>query len=269
MAIVLILFTYPAAADTGILYVDPATGMELVFIKGGCYDMGDSVGDGDPNERPAHEVCISDFYIGKYEVTNAQYKKFRPKHSSGNYEDSNLDEDKLPAVNISWEDAVDFARWLSDKTGQKYRLPTEAEWEYAARAGTKTSWFWGNNPDEACQYANVADMTAKKRWPRWTAFFCNDGYAVASPVGSFKPNRLGLYDMLGNAWEWCADVYDSRAYSKLPKNNPVYQGAGEYRIVRGGGWSNGPMGIRISHRIGLTPTFGHHALSFRLLKDVQ
>jgi len=269
IVLILLLFAYPAVAYAEALYIDPSTGMELVFIKGGCYEMGDSVGDGDPNERPAHEVCISDFYIGKYEVTNAQFKKFRPQHSSSNYEGLNLDEDRQPAVNVSWEDAVDFARWLSDKTGQKYRLPTEAEWEYAARAATKTSRFWGNNPDDACQYANVGDMTAKKRWPRWTAFFCDDGYVVASPVGSFKPNGFGLYDMLGNAWEWCEDVYDSRAYVKLPQNNPVYEGSGEYRVVRGGGWSNGPMGIRISHRVGLTPTFGHHALGLRLLKDVQ
>ncbi len=269
LGLIVLLLTCPAAIHADPLYTDPVTGMEFASIKGSCYEMGDSVGDGDPNERPVHEVCVSDFYIGKYDVTNAQFKKFRPQHTSGSYGGQNLDEDKQPVVNVSWEDAVDFAKWLSEKTGQKYRLPTEAEWEYAARAGTSASRFWGNNPDDACQYANVADMTAKKLWPRWTAFYCNDGYAVASPVGSFKPNGFGLYDMLGNVWQWCEDVYNSRAYSKLPKSNPVYEGAGEYRVIRGGGWSNGPMGIRSSHRIGLTLSFGHHALGFRLVKDVK
>jgi formylglycine-generating enzyme len=246
--------------------IDTTTGMELVFIKGGCYEMGDSVGDGDANERPVHTVCVNDFSIGKFAVTNAQYRKFRPQHDSGKYEGYSLNDDKQPVVNVSWYDAVAFTKWLSEKTGQTYRLPTEAEWEYAERAGTKTGRFWGNNPDDACKYANVADMTAKKRWPRWTAFFCDDGYAVSAPVGSFKPNGYGLYDMLGNVWEWTEDVYDSAAYTKLPKNNPVYEGSGEYRVMRGGGWSNGPLGVRSSHRVGLSPDFGHHALGFRLVK---
>ncbi|HTZ19104.1 MAG TPA: formylglycine-generating enzyme family protein [Dissulfurispiraceae bacterium] len=259
----------PTIIHAEALYLEPSTGIEFVFIKSGCYKMGDSAGDGDPNERPVHEACVSDFYIGRYAVTNSQFRKFRPGHSSGNYEGVNLDDDNQPVINVSWEDAVDFAKWLSEKTGQQYRLPTEAEWEYAARAGTKTSRFWGNNPDDACQYANVADISAKKLRPRWTAFFCDDGYAAASPVGSFKPNGFGLYDMLGNVWQWCEDVYDSRAYVRLPKNDPVYQGAGEARVVRGGGWSNGPMGIRSAHRVGLTPTIGHRALGFRLVREAK
>jgi formylglycine-generating enzyme len=267
--LIFVLFACPAIVCAETTYIDPLIGMELAFIKGGCYEMGDSVGDGDTNERPVHEVCVSDFYIGKYDVTNDQFKKFRPEHNSGSYEGFNLNDDNQPVVNVSWENAVDFAKWLSERTGQKYRLPSEAEWEYAARAGTKTSRFWGNNPDEACKYANVADITAKKKWPRWTVFFCDDGFSVSSPVGSFKPNGFGLYDMLGDVWQWCEDVYESRAYAKLPQNNPVYEGVGESRVIRGGGWSNGPMGIRSSHRVGLTPSFGHHALGFRLVRDVK
>jgi len=267
-AVVLILFFFicPAAVHAAASYIDPSTGMELVFLKGACYEMGDSVGDGDTNERPVHDVCVSDFYIGKYDVTNAQFRQFKPAHNSGAYEKLTLNDDKQPVVNVSWEDAQAFAKWLSKKTGQTYRLPTEAEWEYAARAGTKTGRFWGNNPDDACQYANVADMTAKKRWPRWTSFFCDDGFAVSAPVGSFKPNGYGLYDMLGNVWQWTQDVYSSEAYTRLPKNDPLYEGSGEYRVMRGGGWSNGPLGVRASHRVGLTPAFGHHALGFRLVK---
>lgn len=267
----LILFSlaYPVATRAETPYVDPSTGMELVFVKGGCFQMGDSAGDGDLNERPVHEACVTDFYIGKFEVTNDQFKKFAPQHNSGTSEDSTLNDGRQPVVNVSWEDAAAFAKWLSQQSGQSYRLPTEAEWEYAARSGSSQSRFWGDNPDEACKYANVGDLTAKKQWPKWTTFICDDGYAVSAPVGSFMANTYGLNDMLGNVWEWCEDVYNSEAYTKLPKDNPVYRGSGEYRVMRGGGWSNGPLGIRSSHRVGLSPDFGHHALGFRLVKTAQ
>lgn len=266
---ILLLFAYPLAAVAEAPYTDPSTGMEFVLIKGGCFEMGDSAGDGDPNERPVHQSCVNDFFIGRYEVTNDQFKKFMPQHNSGHSEGLSLDEEKQPVVNISWEDAGAFAKWLSQKSGQTYRLPTEAEWEFAARSGVKESRYWGNNPDEACQHANVADLTAKKQHPKWTTFFCDDGYTVSAPVGSFTANGYGLNDMLGNVWEWCEDVYNSEAYAKLPKDNPVYKGSGEYRVMRGGGWSNGPLGIRSSHRVGLSPDFGHHALGFRLVKTAK
>ncbi len=267
--IFLLFFGYVASAYAELPYADPATGMEFVLVKGGCYQMGDSVGDGDPNERPVHEACVNDFSIGKFEVTNGQYKKFRPQHNSGDSQGSTLNNDNQPVVNVSWEDAVAFAKWVSQKSGHSYRLPTEAEWEYAARAGSNKSRYWGNSLDDACKHANVADITAKKQWAQWTTIPCDDGYAVSAPVGSFKPNSYGLNDMLGNAWEWCEDIYNSEAYTKLPKNNPVFNGSGEYRVMRGGGWSNGPLGIRSSHRVGLSPNFGHHALGFRLVKDAQ
>lgn len=263
---ILLLFACVPLVRAATPSTDPATGMEFISVPGGCYLMGDSVGDGDPNERPVHEVCVSAFSIGKFEVTNVQYKKFSPQHNSGVSQGSTLNDDNQPVVNVSWENAVAFAKWLSEKSGQAYRLPTEAEWEFAARGGSSQSRFWGNNPDEACKYANVADMTAKKHWANWTSFACDDGYAVSAPVGSLLPNSYGLYDMLGNAWEWCEDIYNSEAYTKLPKDNPVYGGSGEYRVMRGGGWSNGPLGIRSSHRVGLSPSFGHHSLGFRLVK---
>jgi len=180
--------------------------------------------------------------------------------------------DSQPVANVSWEEAVAFARWLSEKSGQAYRLPTEAEWEYAARAGTTLSRYWGNDPDASCKYANVADLTAKKQRPKWTTFPCDDHHVVSAPVGSFMANGYGLHDMLGNVWEWCEDVYNSEAYTKLPKDNPVYQGAGEYRVsgaVADGAsracWGYGdPDRGRLFH-----PDFGQHALGFRLVKTVK
>jgi len=267
--LILILFACPSAVFAEGAYTDATVGMPFVFVKGGCFEMGDSTGEGDPNERPVHQVCLTDFSIGTYEVTNAQFQKFRPEHRSGTSDEKDLGGANQPVVNVSWDDAVAFAEWLSKQSGQTYRLPTEGEWEYAARAGSSQSRFWGNNPDEACAYANVADMTAKKVRPNWTTFFCDDKHFVSADVGSFKPNGNGIYDMLGNVWEWCLDVYNSEAYNKLPKDNPIFQGSGEYRVMRGGGWSNGPLGVRCSHRVGLSPDFGHHALGFRLVKTNQ
>lgn len=132
---ILVLFTCPAGSSAETQCTEPSTAMGFVFVKGGCYQMGDSVGEGDPNERPVHEACVSDFYLGKYEVTNFQYKKFAPEHSSNSPKETQLDGDRQPVVNVSWEDAAAFAKWLSEKTGDTYRLPSEAEWEYAARAG--------------------------------------------------------------------------------------------------------------------------------------
>lgn len=267
--LIVFLFVYPVAIRAAAPFTEPLTTMEFEKIEGGCFQMGDSAGGGDPNERPVHEVCLSGFYLGRYEVTNAQFKKFRADHNSGVSAEISLDGDNQPVANVSWEDASAFAEWLSKETGQTYRLPTEAEWEFAVRSGTNWSRFWGNNAEEACSYANVADLTAKKQWAKWTTFSCDDGFAVAAPVGSFKANGNGLYDMLGNVWEWCLDIYNSEAYRQLPKDNPVYGGPGEYRVMRGGGWSNGPLGIRSSHRVGLSPDFGHHALGFRLVKSAD
>lgn len=267
--LILVILIFPAATLAESPYTDPTTGMELGLIKGDCFDMGDSIGEGDPNERPVREVCVSDFYMGKYEVTNAQYKRFRPGHDSGTSEGMSLDKDGMPVVNVSWDDAMAFAAWLSQESGKIYRLPTEAEWEYAARSGSEMNHFWGNSPDRACEYANVADMSAKELRPKWTTFFCDDGYATVAPVGSFKPNEFGLYDMLGNVWEWCRDVYNSEAYIKLPSMDPLFAGRGEYRVMRGGGWSNGPLGIRSSHRVGLSPNFGHHSLGIRLVMEAD
>ncbi|MBI3815419.1 MAG: SUMF1/EgtB/PvdO family nonheme iron enzyme, partial [Nitrospinae bacterium] len=170
------------AMATGVIASDrdTVTGMEIIFIRGGCFQMGDTYGDGESDEKPIHEVCVDDFYIGKYEVTNEQFRKFRPDHNSGDYEGFSLNDDNQPVVKVSYEDAISYARWLSEKTGKKYRLPTEAEWEYAARGGMRNRNYWGDNKDDACKYANVHDRTSKSKFSDWTweNHNCDDGYAV-------------------------------------------------------------------------------------------
>lgn len=253
-------------------FIEPTTGMEFAFIKGGCFRMGDISGDGESNERPVHEVCLRDFFIGKYEVTNGQYRLFKPSYSSGNHEGADLNDDKQPVVSVNYRDeAVAFARWLEGKSGRKYRLPTEAEWEYAARAGAAAQNPWGNISPKACGYANVLDMTSKRAFSAYGPdnHKCNDGYQVSAPVGSFQPNAYGLYDMMGNVWEWTGDWYDNNYYAKSPANNPQGPPSGWARVIRGGAWNAGSGVVRVSKRSYVDQGFRLNNLGFRLVAPAQ
>jgi formylglycine-generating enzyme required for sulfatase activity len=252
-------------ANDNTRFVEPLTGMEFVAVPGGCFTMGDTHGDGQGDEKPPHNVCLNSFNMGKYEVTNAQYRRFKPKHSSGSYEGNSLNDDNQPVTNVSWFDAVAYAQWLSTKSGRTYRLPTEAEWEYAARAGNGGRNFWGDDPAEACRHANGADITAKRQWPDWAVTNCNDKHKVAAPVGSFRPNAYGLYDIMGNAWEWTNDWYDETYYNNSPKVNPRGPESGSLKVPRGGGWPNASECVRVSDRNGFPPEFYILFLGFRLV----
>ena len=253
------------------IWTEPITRMEFVWIEGGCFQMGQAAAEKTEllkevsaedyknwfeRELPQHRVCVDGFWMGKYEVTNAQYRKFEADHDSGEYEKHSLNGDNQPVVMVRWEEAQAFMKWLTEQNkknpplplpGGEFRLPTEAEWEYAARAGTTTARFWGDNPDDACQYANVHDETSQAafEWD-WKPHNCNDKYAVAAPVGQFRPNKFGLYDMLGNVWEWCADWYGP--YSKEAVNNPKGPDSGQSRLLRGGSWSDLPPSVRCASR---------------------
>jgi len=162
-------------------------------------------------------------------------------------------------IGVSWYDATAYADWLSQQTGKQYRLPTEAEWEYAARAGTTTKYWWGNTASH--EYANYgADeccsglAKGKDRW-KYTA-----------PVGSFEPNPFGLYDTVGNVWEWVQDIYSRDYYSNSLSSNPTGPSTGSYRVFRGGGWYNTAPYCRAAFRIGVSPD-GRYDLGFRLLRQ--
>ncbi|CAK8711227.1 hypothetical protein KKHLCK_00220 [Candidatus Electrothrix laxa] len=265
-------------------WTEPITGMEFVRVEGGCFQMGQmekekkqliaEVGQGDydsyfEDELPRHKVCVDDFWMAKYEVTNRQFRLFRPEHDSGEYKGKSLNGEKQPVVEVSREDARDYAVWLARQSGKKIRLPTEAEWEYAARAGTDTARFWGDAADDACRYANVADQTAKKSWPDWTIHNCDDGYAVSASIGSFWANAFGLHDMLGNVWEWCADWYGEDYYASSSKDNPTGPSSGSYRVIRGGSWYDDPGCVRSANRSRSTPDRRGNGLGFRLALPVQ
>lgn len=246
-------------------YTDPLTGMEFVRVPSGCFMMGSESGDSD--EKPAHEICVDGFWIGKYEVTNAQYRKYNPYHDSRDYMGNSLNGENQPAVYISWTEAVEFALWMSAKGTGNYRLPTEAEWEYAARAGTNGRIYWGDSQTETCSNANVYDLSSRKviNFDR-PPFPCDDGYVCTSPVGKFKANQFGLHDMMGNVWEWCSDWYDNEAYAERARKNPAYRSKGIKRVLRGGGWNTGPEGIRASNRGRNIPDHEIGSIGFRLVR---
>jgi formylglycine-generating enzyme required for sulfatase activity/serine/threonine protein kinase len=261
---------------------------DMVLVKGLVYKRGDLWGNGEPNERPAHYVRVQDFLIGKHEVTNREYMAFveaTGKHlpewmnpdSKYHYQTGtdnfykklgpalyNLDH---PVVGVSWEDAVAYCQWLSQRGAIKYRLPTEAEWELAARGGnTQVKYSWGNGSPTIALGGNVADESLKKiilDLPFiWRDY--NDNYTYTAPVGKFGANPLGLSDMTGNVWEWCGDWYDANAYKKQEMNNPKGPLQGTERVIRGGSWSDTPAKLCLSYRRGVPPQFRSNNLGFRV-----
>ena len=229
-----------------------ADGIEMVSVKGGCFEMGDIFGDGEDDEKPVHEVCVDDFYIGKYEVTQAQWQEVmgsNPAYFKGC--------DNCPVETIDWDEVQEFINKLNQKlapagikqgTGKRYRLPTDAEWEYAARSGGKKERFAGfSDESELSQYANFCDNNCEFEWKVEGQ---NDGYKNTSPVGSYKPNGLGLYDMSGNVWEWINDWYDENYYKISPKDNPKGASEGPFHVLRGGSWGDTPWDARTPDRNG-------------------
>lgn len=269
-----LLFAVPAqAADlvAGEVWIEPTTGMEFVWIPKGCYTMGSPAGEKERREdERQHEVCVEGYWLAKYEVTNAQYRQFAPSHSSGIFRYS-LNGDSQPVVLVPWNDAVAYAEWLSQKTGRTFRLPTEAEWEYAARAGTQTARYWGDDDASLCRYANIADRGIKGAFADFMLIYdgCDDGYKVSAPVGRFAPNAWGLYDILGNVWEWTASPYD-KDYSGGEKRAAT-TGEGGYRVIRGGSWQSNQAWARAAARDRILPTLRGSStgvfLGFRLARS--
>ncbi len=252
------LFTFIASLAFGIpvplfaaqpdTWREPLTHMEFVQVPGGCFEMGDTFGDGESNELPAHKVCLKSYWIGRYEVTQAQW--------------SRLMDYNLSVFNVSLEHPVDsvnqadieaFVRKLSAQHPDKvFRLPTEAEWEYACRAAGQSERFGGDAPPAGANTAEYADVHGES--------------SVA--VGSFPPNALGIHDMSGNLWEWVSDVYAMDAYLHHQLDNPHYQASGPSRLLRGGAWSHDGAFSRCSKRhMHCRPTARFDFVGFRLVLE--
>ncbi|MCP4699715.1 MAG: SUMF1/EgtB/PvdO family nonheme iron enzyme [Gammaproteobacteria bacterium] len=245
---------------------DPVSGLDFVRIKGGCFQMSSPKSEKGryKDEGSQHKVCVKDFWLAATEVTNAQYRKFKPKHNSKEYEKNSLNGDSQPAVYVSWQDAVAFTEWLNrqHKGRYEFRLPTEAEWEYAARAGTTTARYWGDDPNAACKYANVRDKTLKQAFGWSDIHNCTDGYAVTAPVGRFRPNGFGLYDILGNVWEWTCSKWEN-PYNGEEKRCISKNRVSGYRVFRGGSWDLRPRGVRSAVRSSRKPDGRDNVLGFR------
>lgn len=234
----------------------------MVLVKGGTFEMGDVFGDGDKDEKPVHPVTVTDFFISQYEVTVADFRKYckdtkrdMPEQPRWGWMDDH------PVVNVSWQDAKAYCAWLTDKTGTHYRLPYEAEWEYAARNGGKKLRF------------PVGDKISKET----AQYGQNAKTGSVVPVGSFKPNDLGIYDMAGNAAEWCEDWYGP--YTDTPKGgsgmktgmkmghaitNPKGADSGKGRVFRGGSWQNTSDSARTTERNWFNPNYGYERFGFRV-----
>ena len=229
-------------------YEETAFGMSLrmVAVQGGTFMMGATEEQGDDaydDEKPVHSVSLDGFYIGKYEVTQGQWKAVmgtNPSYFKG---------DDLPVEDVSWNDAVSFCEKLSEMTGKTFRLPTEAEWEYAARGGQQV---------DGTKYAgsNTLDDVA------WST---GNSSSKTHPVGTKQPNALGLYDMSGNVCEWCSDWHGSNYYSSSPSVNPQGPSSGVSRVIRGGDWNYGARYCRVSSRGDYTSDYRNSDLGFRVV----
>ncbi len=242
--------------------------IEMGLIQAGTYQGGSPEDEKGrfPNESPRHSVTItSDFYMSQYEVTNRQYRQFDPGHTGSPTGNIDLYADDLPVIRVTWDEAKAFCDWLSEQTEKNITLPTEAEWEYACRAGTTTRRFWGNDPDDdhACAYANAADISAASEFTYPDTFACDDGYAGTAPVGSFLPNAFGLYDMMGNVWEWCEDWF--ALYPEEAVTDPTGPSRGYSKVIRGGSWQDSPDRVRSAMRSGPPPDRAHPAVGFRIV----
>lgn len=276
------------------LAFENSIGMTLVRIPPGKFTMGspetekDRLGHENQHEveiTRAFELAIHEVTIGQFKkfVTEAGYQTDAEKDGQGGFgydETSGKLEgrkpqytwkhtgwkvtDNHPVVNVSWNDAQAFCRWLSGKEKRTYRLPTEAEWEYACRAGTKTAYQNGADPEGLAEVGNVADATAKEIFPNFKAIAAKDGYVFTAPVGQFRKNGFGLFDMHGNVWEWCEDWYDPGNYKNGPERDPSGPSTGKARAFRGGSWDRAPGRCRSAARGGNTPTFRNLILGFRV-----
>lgn len=272
---------------------------EMVAIPSGDFMMGVAPGEEEREalaaefrhrSEPRRRVKVGRFAAGRFEITRRQYRVFAEvtgRASDGCFAwvgaDFELDrkrdwrnpgfpqEDTHPVVCVSWEDASAYVRWLSQRTGKPYRLLSEAEWEYAARAGGTTSRYWGDDGNMSCTYANGADRTTATNAPGAGAYgiaSCSDGHAYTAPVGRYRPNAFGLYDMLGNVGEWTADCWNDNYAGAPSDQRAVSTGDCVMRAVRGGSWDDAPTGLRAAYRVGSPTTVRLYSRGVRVARDM-
>jgi len=246
-------FEYNVSEFTNYTETKNGLNLKMIAVKGGSFKMGSKKKQ---DEKPIHTVTVDDFYIGKYEVTQKQWKEIMGSNPS------NFEGDNLPVESFSWYDIQDFIKKLNKKTGKHYRLPTEAEWEYAARGGVQTihesfqtKYAGSNNIDNVAWYNKNSYDKGKS----------SSDYGTHA-VGTKQANELGIYDMSGNVWEWCNDWHGSYYYKNSPQNNPQGPNSGEYRVLRGGSWRSSSYYCRVADRFGVLLDVTSHNNGFRLVQ---
>lgn len=243
----------PEERPAGEIWVEPMTQMSFVWLPSGQLTRRDKTGQS--------SQAIAGFWLGQYEVTNEQYQLYQPTHDSGRYQGHHLTGPQQPVVQVNWEEVTDYAAWLSDDN-DIFQLPTEAQWEYACRAGNQAKYSWGDAPDTL--YLNYADKNIRLRWADSGQ---DDGYAVTAPVGKFCPNAWKLYDMSGNVWEWMADWQDfNPGGSAVAKNNLMINQASLGRDIRGGSWGSVSAYTECAHHVNIAPDMSDVNLGFRLVR---
>jgi len=234
----------PPAVESKEVAMDASEIIPLVYVQGGTFQMGDHKGES--FESYVHAVAVKSFYIGKFEVTQKQWKQI-----TGSNPSSFTGCDDCPVDRVSYEDAKSFLSQLSQKTGKKYRLPTEAEWEFAARGGIKSLGF-------IYAGSNFIDHIA------WSEENANK---TTHMVGKKHPNELGIYDMTGNIYEWCTDWFNEKYYKSSPIENPAGPVSGENRVIRGGSWKYKPKEIKVTHRMSIRPTSRYSDIGIRVVRE--
>jgi formylglycine-generating enzyme required for sulfatase activity len=249
------------------------------------------------NEYPYHRVRITEpFYMGICPVTRGQFQAFvkdsgyvtaaeKDKNGGHGYTGSELtasreyswhnvgfkQADDHPVLDVSWDDACEFCRWLSRREKRTYQLPREAQWEYACRAGTSSRYYNGDDPEMLAQVGNVADAAYRREFPYYAPSMirASDGYVFTSPVGKFRPNSFGLYDMHGNVLQWCRDWYDPKYYAVSPRDDPPGPARGSRRVWRGSGWGASPGPCISAYRGGWPPSGSDVCIGFRVVWEPQ
>ena len=236
-------------AEPGFDFTEPRYGIEMAYVRGGTFLMGctpEYEDDCYDYEEPAQLATVGDFYIGKYEVTQAQWKAVMGNNPS------DFKGDDLPVENVSWNDAREFIQKLNAATGKEFRLPTEIEWEYAARGGRHSRGYKYSGSN------NVEDV----------AWYESNAENKTHPVGTKKANELGIYDMSGNVWEWMSNLYENNNDGN-PRTNTAGKGEGSFRMIRGGGWGSYARGVRVSNYYNNGSGYYYNILGFRLACDLE
>jgi formylglycine-generating enzyme required for sulfatase activity len=245
---------------------------EMVVVRGGRFRMGSPRTERgrEADEGPLLQVRVSTFAVGRFELTQAQWNACVADAACAS---TPAQADNMPVAHVSWDDAQTYLAWLSRQTGRRYRLLSEAEWEYAARARSRATWPWGADPAAACRFANIWD-----RGRGAEAAPCTDGLDGVAPVGSLRANAFGLHDMNGNVWEWVQDCYASYSrYSTRTRGrdsnvvvaDPVERPNCTDRVDRGGAWDGDPWDVRSAQRSRHTPTLRANLLGFRVARDTE